>query len=103
MGEAYTDGVLVVERAPAALLCQQRVFLYLDAPTLVVGQVPVKFVYLIHGEHIEQLFHLVGREEVARAVEVHPSPSEAGLVGNGALGQEPAVVCLHLAFLDIGG
>ena len=102
-GTAHADRVLVVERAPAAALREQRILLDLDSPALVVGQVPMELVDFIECEHVEQLLHLIHREEVARAVEFHAAPFEAGLVGDADIGQGPLAAADSPAGLDVVG
>ena len=58
------------------------VFLYLQAPALVVGEVPVKAVHLIGRHDVEHAFDLVYTEKVAAHVEHEPAVGEAGRVGD---------------------
>ena len=61
-------------------LGQFRVFLNLDTPSLVVGQVPVEHVELMQGHDIERLLHFVDREEMAADVEHHAPVAQARFV-----------------------
>ena len=57
--------------------CQFRVSFDLDAPSLVVRQVPVEDVHLVQRQQVERALHLFDREEMARHVE-HQSPVGQG-------------------------
>ena len=46
-------------------LCEQRILLYLDAPSLVVSKVPMEAVDVVQREHVDELAHGVGSYEVA--------------------------------------
>ena len=61
-------------------LGQFRIFLDLDAPSLVVCQVPVETVHVVQGEHIDELLDRVGREEMAGNIEVHTAIGETRIV-----------------------
>lgn len=52
---------------------QFGVALDLDAPALVIGQVPVKPVDLVQGEDVNKFFDICSREEMTCGVE-HGSP-----------------------------
>ena len=67
-GVFLAPAVLVVQRAPCPLLGEQWVGFYLDAPALVVGQVPVHLVQFIQGHEVEGLLQLIGGEEMSRTV-----------------------------------
>ena len=66
--------------APCAHLGQTGIFLDFDVPSLVFGEMPVEAVHVVQRQHINILLDKVGREEVARAVEVHAAIGEAGCV-----------------------
>ena len=51
--------------AQASNLGEQRVFLYLYAPALVLGQVPVETVHLVHGKDVQHLLYCLNVPEVA--------------------------------------
>src|SRR2546429_9817129 len=81
--EAPRGRVLVlsaVERltAPRAHLGETRVLLDLEAPPLVVGQVPVEAVELMERREIEVLLHELLRHEVTGHVEMDAAPREPG-------------------------
>ena len=61
----------------------------LDAPALVVRQVPVQAVHLVEGEHIDDALHLRLVEEVARHVEHVAAVAEQGLVVDVESGHTP--------------
>src|SRR2546430_12279468 len=63
--------------APGAHLGEPRVLLDLDAPTLVLGEVPMEDVELVQREEVKMLEHELLRHEVTTDVEVTPAPAEA--------------------------
>ena len=68
-GTLHAHGILVVVDAPCTTLGEEWIALNLDAPSLVVGEVPVHLVYLVERQHVKQLVDLVDGKEVAGAVE----------------------------------
>ena len=96
------DGVLIVRNAPCAALRQQGVFLDFDAPTLVVGEVPVEAVDLVESHQVDELFHLLDGEEMAGAVEMEASPTEARCVADADEGHV-AVMLAEQGKLPKGG
>ena len=56
---------------------EARVALNFNAPTLIVGEMPVKAVDVVQGEQVDEAFHTVDRHEVARHVEFHAAVAEA--------------------------
>ncbi len=56
---------------PCACLCQFRVFLYLDAPSLVIYEVPVEDIEFVHCQDVNIPFHELHIEEVPADIEVH--------------------------------
>src|SRR5207244_8332160 len=66
--------------APRAHLRETRVLLDLEAPPLVVGQVPVEAVELMERREIDVLLHELLRHEVTGHVEVDAPPREPGRV-----------------------
>ena len=75
--------------ADAAHGGQLRIALDLDAPALIVGQVPVQRIELVYGHHVDIPLHFVHREEVARHVEVHAPVCEPRRVGDLHAGHLP--------------
>ena len=65
---------------PRGDLGQAGVTLDLDAPTLVLGEVPVETVDLVAGEMVDVLLHEVRPEEVPAHVEMHAPVGKAGRV-----------------------
>ena len=59
-----------------------RPFLNLDAPTLIVGEMPVENVHIMERQQVNELLHEVDGPEMAGAVEMHPSPGESRGVGD---------------------
>ena len=78
--------------APAGDLAEEREGADLDAPALVVGQVPVETVELVHRHHVQVALDLVDAPEMPRGVQVHAAPGEARAVLDQAAGQRPAVL-----------
>src|SRR5690349_3109848 len=60
--------------APCADLGEPRILLDLDAPALVVGEMPVECVHLMKREEIDVLLHELLRHEMARDIEVRSAP-----------------------------
>ena len=58
----------------------------LDAPPLVIRQVPMEAVELVGGQDVEVAFHLLDREEVAHDVHVCSTIGEVGRILNRAAG-----------------
>ena len=75
---AADDGLLALRPD----LRKARVLPDLDAPALIVGQVPVEAVYVVQGEHVDVCLDLLDGEEVARDVEVHAAVCESRRVGD---------------------
>ena len=61
---------------------QFRVFLDFNAPSLVIGQMPVEGVHVVQGQQINVFFDELNGEEVAAYVEVHTTVSEARFILN---------------------
>ena len=72
--------------APRADLGELRVLLDLDAPALVVGEVPVEAVHLVAGQQVDVLLREFDRPEVPAGIEVHAAPFEAWPVSDGEAG-----------------
>src|SRR2546425_8528871 len=75
--------------APRAHLGETRVLLDLEAPPLVVGQVPVEAVELMERREIDVLLHELLRHEVTGHVEVDAPPREPGRVLDRNRGDAP--------------
>ena len=84
VGRAVAAALRIVARRrlapPGSDLGQQRVTVYLEPPTLVVGQVQVQHVEFVQAGQVDQPQHEALGEEVAGHVEVDPAPSETGAV-----------------------
>ena len=74
LGTSKTNLVLIVVSAPRTFLGEQRISLDFDAPTLVVGQVPMHLVELICCKHVDERLQFVDSEKMARHVDVHSTP-----------------------------
>ena len=68
--------------AHTAFLCKVGQSLHLEAPALVLRQMPMELVAAVQGHHIEELLDELDREEMATAVEQDAAIGEARLVGN---------------------
>ena len=66
-------------RATGTYCCQLRIFLYLDTPSLVVGNMPMQSVHVMQNHHIDKLLHLVHREKMAAHIEMYPPVTETRL------------------------
>ena len=82
LGPFGTGDVVPVRRrvAPGALLRQRGIAADLDAPALIVGQMPVELVELVFGHPQQQRLDLLLGEEVARHVEHAAAPGVAGRI-----------------------
>src|SRR5256712_13759465 len=74
---------------PRPHLVETRVLLDLEAPPLVVGQVPVEAVELMERREIDVLLHELLRHEVTGHVEVDAPPREPGRVLDRNRGDAP--------------
>ena len=63
---------------PGSDLGQAGERLDLDAPALVLGEMPVEAVLLVHRHHIEEFLYGLHGIEVAAAVELHSAPGDPG-------------------------
>ena len=57
-------------------LGQLRIFLDLDPPALVLGQVPVKIIELILRHQVDVLFNELDRHKMPRDIEMHAAVAE---------------------------
>src|SRR5512141_2013631 len=67
--------------APRADVGEARVLLDLDAPSLVVREMPVEGVHLMQREEVDVLLDELLRHEMACRVEMHAAPAEPRPVG----------------------
>ena len=88
----FTDIVLSVElcrrisvtiAADGTCLAQLRIGLYLDAPALTVGKMPVKAVEFVSCHHVKKLLDLLLAEEMSCLVKHESAPLESRLVLDG--------------------
>ena len=61
---------------PLSFLCQQRVFLYLQTPTLILGKVPMEPVHLVQRHQVDVPFQEVDVEVMQAAVQMHSTITE---------------------------
>ena len=59
--------------ADRSYLGKFRVFLDLDAPSLVFGQMPVEVIDVVQGHHIDKFFQIIDREEMSADIH-HEAP-----------------------------
>ena len=89
--------------APRADARQPRVFLDLDAPALVVDEVPLEDVQFVQRERCDVLLHLGHRREMPAHVQQRAAPAEARPVLDFQRGHgEPAAPRAPAEALDIG-
>ena len=92
------DLVLSVVRAEAGEL---GIFLDLDAPALVLGQVEVHLVELEHRHHVELLLDPLRIAEVAAGIDVHAAVVEAGRVLDAHCGYRKVDAADHTVALSL--
>lgn len=81
-------------------LGQQGIAFDLDAPSLIFGEMPVKYVQLVHGEDVDETLHLVYGPEMTPGVEHSAAVCEAGFVadddrGYCSVGSDELAECLQ--------
>ena len=69
--------------------------LHLDAPALIVGQVPMEVVELMQRHKVDIALDVIHGEEVAHHIEQQTTILEAGIVLNLDLGQTGQNACLR--------
>jgi len=87
-GRGGAPAVAAPVHPPGSYVGEGRVVVYLDAPALVVGEVPDEFVQFVCHHKVEVPFDLFDGEEVAAGVELAASPRETGAVQYGAFGHD---------------
>jgi len=80
LGLAGVPVLVFAVDAPSPDFGEARVFLDLDPPALVVGQVPMEGIELVHGEDVDPALDELLRKEVTRTVEHAAAPGEPGPV-----------------------
>ena len=68
--------------SPCTHLGEQGIFVNLDAPAMVVGEVEVELVELVQGHHVQVFLHFVDVEEMTANIQVAASPFKTGIVGD---------------------
>ena len=58
-------------------LSKARVFFYFNAPTLVVGEMPMEFIEVVQSEYINILLDEIYSKEMATHIKVHTAISKA--------------------------
>ena len=66
--------------APGTRAGEFRILPDLDAPTLIIGEVPMETIHLIPGHQVDVLTDDLGPEEMTAHIEMKPAPSEPGPV-----------------------
>ena len=90
--------------APGPDLGEAGILVDLDAPALVLGQVPVEHVLLVHRHQVDELHDLLLREEEAAAVEQGSTVPESGFILDGAARDRPFLHALRAGFpIDFRG
>ena len=84
-GASEANAVLLIVSAPSTFLGEKRVALDFDAPSLVVGEMPVEFIEFVGSNYIDNALHLVDSEEVTRNVDVHAAPLIGRGIGDGGV------------------
>ncbi len=79
---ALIPGLMFTVHTPGSDFGQFWVLINFDAPAVVVGQVPVKYVHFVQGNQIDVALDKFLREEMPRDIQVHAAPCIAGLVVN---------------------
>ena len=82
-------------RTLRANLGKQRIFLYLDAPSLVLGEVPMEVVDVVHREDVDEFLQIVDAEEVSAAVDHERAVGEARRIGYLHSRQEHLLLAFH--------
>ncbi len=82
IGDHVADLRLRVIQTVGAFLVEARKFLALDAESLVVRKVPVKYVHLHGGEPVNAALDGRDRQEMTRDVQRQSAPPEARLIGD---------------------
>ncbi len=75
--------------APGTDFGEARILVDLDAPSLVLGQMPVEHILLVHCHQVDELHHLLLGEEIAPGVEQEAAVGKFRLVFNLAAGSLP--------------
>ena len=101
---AVADAVVGVEVladagavAPRADFREFRIFLDLDAPALVLGQVPVQPVDLIGGGNVDVALGLLNRPEMTAGIQMDAAVVKTRGVQDGHAGEEPGGIGLLVA------
>ena len=88
--------------SPGAYVREFRILLDLDAPAVVVHQVPMEGVHLLQRHGVEQALDLLLREEVAAHVEHQSAPAEARIIFERNAGHTPRPTRELLPLLNRG-
>ena len=86
----------------ASHLGELGIFGNLDAPTLVVGQVPVQTVHFVERHDVEDALHLIFVEEVTSNVEHISAIRQEGFVLDAKHGEIPVSLCHILGIESLG-
>ena len=70
-------------RTLRADLCQSRIFLNFNSPSLIFCQVPVESIHIMQSQQVDILFYKLYREKVTSYIEMHTSITETWIVFNG--------------------
>ena len=75
----------------------------LNAPALIVSEVPMQAVELMNSHNVDICLHLLNREEMARNIEVHTTITKTGCVSYFEARQRPILIGSQLLTINLGG
>ena len=97
-GVGLAPGLVVAVHTPRAHIVEQRILGNLDAPSVVVGEVPMELVHLELSHQLQMLLDLRYGEEMTRHVEMGASPGETGVVAYVASREGDAAIA-HVGYV----
>ena len=62
--------------------CQPGIFLDLDTPALIIGQMPVEFIDIVQREHVDKRFHFISIEKVPHNIKMRTAIGKARSIRN---------------------
>ena len=75
-------GYIAAIHSPGSYLGEQGIFVNLDTPAVVVGEVEMELVELVQGHHVQVFLHFVDAEEMAAHIQVAATPFKTWVVGD---------------------
>ena len=67
---------------PCANVCHFGIFFDFYSPTLVIGEMPMKYIHLMHSKHIEVCVNKFFRKEMPTDIQVHAAPLKPRRINN---------------------